>query len=86
MRQIPLTNNFSQDLSRVLGKIEIVPEGLNPSADMIMEAFKKNPMAFTFEPGYIVHEDGSTELLEISLVPRYPSSMALDDLIDDLAD
>lgn len=95
-KTIPLTSNFGQSPTDVLGVVNLLPEGINPHADTVWELFRVRPELFTVELGYtnaVVSKDGivqAAELLEISLItkdqksPSNGASMALNDIIDDL--
>lgn len=62
-----VTTNFSQEPDDVFGKLVVAP---TVKAQKLWEMFRKNPTSFTFAPGYIQREDGSKELVEISLIPK----------------
>lgn len=78
MKNIPLTSNYNQDLESILGSITLVDSE-------IWKLYEKNPEAFSFEPAYLKKEDGTVELLEISLVLNQKApSLALDDMLRDV--
>lgn len=63
-----VTQNFGHDLTDIVGKFEV--NKANPAAVAMWELFRKNPTVFCMEVGYVVKDDGTTELLELSIVPR----------------
>jgi len=81
-KSVYLTYCYGQSPQDVLGMVNLTP-------NVLWDVFKERPELFTFEPGYIKHEDGTVELTEISMVLKQRSpqgaSMALSDIIDDLS-
>lgn len=69
-----VTHGFGHELTDIVGKFE-VNKG-NPTALAVWELFRTNPTAFSFEVGYILKEDGTAELLEISIVARQKNEQA----------
>lgn len=71
MDAIPLTNSFSHNPEDLVGYVIPTPKDVSAKADLTWELYKKNPQAFSIEPGYIKHDDGTIELIEFSIVPNY---------------
>lgn len=63
-----VTSGFGHELTDIVGKFEVNKN--NPQAVALWELFRKNPTVFSFEVGYTVKEDGTAELLEVSIVQR----------------
>lgn len=68
MKKVPITNNFSQDITHMMGYAQF-----DENSDWY-KLFKSNPQAFVFAPSfYIKKTDGNTiqeaELIEISMIP-----------------
>lgn len=68
--KIPLTNNWMQGTEDVVGSIEFADTA---KANFLYEMLKMRPDSFRFEIGYSVDENGKYQLLEVSLVNKYPS-------------
>lgn len=58
-----------QGIDDVVGKIEFADTA---KANFLYEMLKMRPDSFRFEIGYIKHDDGKYELVEVSLVNKYP--------------
>jgi hypothetical protein len=61
---ILVTINYGQHL---LGELGIYP---TYDAESAWEVFKKHPNMYHIEPEYIKHDDGTLELIGLSLVTR----------------
>lgn len=68
MEPIILTNNFKQQLDGVIGKIEFAD---THEAKALYALLQEHPDWFRFEVGYVLSEDGSKKLLEVSLVSKH---------------
>lgn len=60
-----LTIGFDQNLDSIFGKFEVAD---TDKAKLAWKLFREHPEEFEFAAGYIQHEDGTKELVEISLV------------------
>lgn len=67
--KIPITNNWMQELENVIGYVEFADTA---KANFFYEMLKMRPDSFRFEIGYIKHDDGKYELVEVSLVSKHP--------------
>lgn len=60
-----ITTGFDNSIESMFGKFTVAD---TPKAKQAWELFRKNPEEFEFAAGYIQHEDGTKELVEISLI------------------
>lgn len=67
--KIRITNNWMQGTDDVIGTIEFADTA---KANFLYEMLKMRPDSFRFEIGYIKHGKGKYELVEVSLVSKYP--------------
>lgn len=67
--KIPITNNWMHGTDDIVGKIEFADTA---KANFLYEMLKMRPDSFRFEIGYIKHDDGKYELVEVSLVNKFP--------------
>lgn len=67
--KIRITNNWMQGTDDLIGTIEFADTA---KANFLYEMLKMRPDSFSFEIGYIKHGKNKYELVEVSLVNKYP--------------